>query len=268
MTSKTRTTEAAAQRRRPKAEALAERKARSAVRADAPARGRTRAAPAARPASIDAIYERVLQAIMEHRLPPGTKLVEEKLASVFSVSRTKIRQVLGRLAHEHLVSVYPKRGAFVASPTVDDARQVFDARRVIEPELVRRVAARATRADIERLHAHARDEVAARAHGDRRATIRLSGAFHQLIAEMAGNTPLARTMHELESLTCLVIILYDAPNLPSCPNHEHGAIVEAIEAGDGARAAKLMIEHLGHVEGALDLREETPQEVDLAEVFG
>ena len=79
-------------------------------------------------------------------------------------------------------------------------------------------------------------ESAARRANDKRAIIRLSGDFHQIIADIAGNSFLARTMRELESLTCLVIILYDAPDVPSCPYDEHTGLIDAIEARDaGAR---------------------------------
>ena len=233
----------------------------------APAATGAKARRKAQPQSIDGIYQRVLGAILAHQLPPGTQLVEERLASVFGVSRTKIRQALARLAHDSVVTVIPNRGAFVSSPTVAEAREVFAARRLIEPDLVRRLAARATAAEIERLRTHVAQESAARAADDRRAIIRLSGEFHQAIAEMAGNSFLARTVRELETLTCLVIILYDAPNIPSCPFHEHSSITDAIEARDAGRAAALMIEHLTHVESTLDLNREADVEVDLEAVF-
>jgi DNA-binding GntR family transcriptional regulator len=209
----------------------------------------------------------VLAAILGHQLPPGTQLVEERLAGVFGVSRTKIRQALARLAHDSIVTVIPNRGAFVSSPTVAEARDVFEARRLIEPDLVRRLAGSANAAEIERLRAHVAFESVARAANDRRAIIRLSGDFHQIIAELAGNGFLARTMRELETLTCLVIILYDAPNVPSCPHHEHSGIIDAIEAHDGERAAQLMLDHLNHVEGALDLSRPVDGEIDLEAVF-
>ena len=234
----------------------------SSADAGKPKTGRRRAPP-----SIDGIYQRVLGAILAHQLPPGTQLVEERLASVFGVSRTKIRQALGRLAHESIVTNVPNRGAFVSSPTVEEAREVFEARRLIEPDLVRRLARSATAEQIERLRAHVALESAARAANDRRAIIRLSGDFHQIIAELAGNAFLARAMRELETLTCLVIILYDAPNVPSCPYDEHSAITDAIEAHDPGRAAAMMVEHLNHVEGSLDLKQATGGEVDLEAVF-
>jgi DNA-binding GntR family transcriptional regulator len=237
--------------------------------------GQSPAAPASaakvkgrRPApSAEEIYDRVLVAIMEHRLPPGTKLVEEKLAGIFRVSRTKVRQALGRLAHDKIVTVIRNRGAFVSSPTVDEARQVFNARRIIEPPLVRQLAERSVPSQIARLRAHVSLESEARAKNDRRKIIRLSGEFHQLIADMVGNTFLSKTMRDLESLTCLVIILYDSPNIASCPYHEHGDLVDAIEARDADRAAAQMVTHLNHVESTLDLYVASAGEVDLDAVF-
>ncbi len=217
--------------------------------------------------SVDAIHQRVVLAIVEHRLPPGTKLGEERLAKVFGVSRTQIRQVIERLAHDSIVTVQPNRGAFVSSPTVDEAREVFAARRLIEPDLVRRASALATAADIRRLRDHVAQESAAREANEKRAIIRLSGEFHQIIADIAGNRFLARTMRELETLTCLVIILYDAPNVPACPYHEHSDLVDAIEARQADRSAALMVEHLRHVEASLDFERGDDGEVDFEAVF-
>ena len=238
------------------------RRATAAVAVGGPATRRK-----APPPSVDTIVERVLEAILAHQLPPGTQLVEERLASVFAVSRTKIRQALGRLAHDGIITMIPNRGGFVSSPSVEEARAVFEARRLIEPYLVRQLAASATALNVERLRAHVALESAARAANDKRSIIRLSGQFHQIIADMVGNAFLARTMRELETLTCLVIILYDAPNVPSCPYHEHSDVIDAIEAHDAERAATLMVEHLNHVEGTLDLAPGTDGEIDLEAVF-
>ena len=247
--------------------------AKPAARAATPAKGKPlrsttkpAAAKAAQP-SVDVIHQRVLTAIVEHRLPPGTKLGEERLAKVFGVSRTQIRQVIERLAHDRIVTVQPNRGAYVSSPSVDEAREVFAARRLIEPDLIRQATRMAQKADIQRLRHHVAQESAARAANDKRAIIRLSGEFHQLIAEIAGNRFLAKTMRELETLTCLVIILYDAPNVPACPYHEHSDLVDAIEARDAERAAVHMVEHLRHVEASLDFQRGSDGEIDFGAVF-
>lgn len=219
---------------------------------------------AAAPPAEDAIYERLLAAIFEHRLPPGTKLGEESLAGIFGVSRARIRGVLPRLAHEGVVTLEPNRGAFVAKPTVTEAREVFEARRVIEPGIVERVAkSPERRAIVARLRQHVAAERRARQDQDLRGIVRLSGEFHMLLAEMSGNAVLAKAMRELATRTCLVIALYDKPAMPSCLGEEHADIVDAIAAGESARAIRLMLEHLHHVERNLDLTITAAAPVDL-----
>ena len=105
------------------------------------------AAPAAPPTDTE-MYERVVSAILDHRLPPGTKLGEDKLAGAFGVSRTRIRPVLMRLANEQVVTLVPNRGATVAQPTEQEAREVFEVRRLIEPTLVELFIAKADEADM------------------------------------------------------------------------------------------------------------------------
>jgi DNA-binding GntR family transcriptional regulator len=240
---------------------------KTVVTPNAPALASAMATPRPKRASVEDISERVLNAIWEHRLPPGTKLVEEKLAGIFGVSRTKIRQALARLAHDGVLTISPNRGTFVSSPTIDEARQVFNARRLLEPALIRGVVGTATAAQIARLRSCTALEAAARARDDRRSVIRLSGEFHILLAEMSANPFLIKTTRELCSLTCLIIALYDTPGIAACPHHEHGALIDAIEARDAERSALVMREHLDHVEHSLDLDVPAGDEIDLVAVF-
>jgi DNA-binding GntR family transcriptional regulator len=217
--------------------------------------------------SNDDIYEKIYIAILEHRLLPGTKLAEERLAEIFGVSRARIREVLTRFAYEQIVELIPNKGAFVAKPTVDQARDVFEARRAIEPAIMRRLAQKAGVDEVEALLAHVEQEMAARSRGDKRAVIRLSGEFHNLCADLSGNTALARSQRELTTLTCLIILLYDAPPVHSCRADEHSMIVDAITNKDGESAATLMLQHLDHIEGSVHL-ESGPEEADLEDIFG
>jgi len=219
-------------------------------------------------ASVEEISDKILGAIWEHRLPPATKLVEEKLAGVFGVSRTKIRLALARLSHDGILTTEPNRGTFVSSPTVEQARQVFVARRLLEPALMRELCETGLRRDqLVRLRKNIAMEVEARTRNDRRATIRLSGEFHVLLADTALNAYVSKYMHELCSLTCLVIALYDAPGTPACPHHEHAAIVDALEARAADAACALMVEHLDHVENTLRLEMPADAEVDFQALF-
>ena len=100
---------------------------------------RTLRLSASKVASEADIYERIYEAVVEHRLLPGTKLSEERVAELFSVSRTQVRGVLQRLAVEQLVTLIPNRGAFVTTPSADEAHDVLEVRRTLEPAVVRRL---------------------------------------------------------------------------------------------------------------------------------
>ncbi|MDH6186730.1 GntR family transcriptional regulator [Polaromonas sp. CG_23.6] len=215
----------------------------------------------------DEIYEKIYLSILEHRLLPGTKLAEERMAQIFKVSRARIREVLARLAHEQIVEILPKRGAYVAKPTVEDARGIFEARRVIEPAIMLRLAKGADDRQITLLKRHIDFEGDARQRNDKRAIIRLSGEFHNLAAELAGNAALTRSLRELATLTCLIILLYDAPPTLSCRVDEHARIVDAIVMRDGETAASLMLEHLQHIENSVNLQGAV-DEADLESIFG
>ncbi|MFP5405900.1 MAG: GntR family transcriptional regulator [Gammaproteobacteria bacterium] len=222
--------------------------------------------PAPRENVNDDIYEQIYVAILEHRLHAGTKLGEDRLAKIFNVSRARVREVLARLAHEQVVELYPQRGAFVAKPSPEQAMDVFEARRLIEPAVLRRLVQTATPEKVDRLRQHQALEMDARRRGDKRAVIRLSGEFHQLVADLAGNSALARSMRELSTLTCLAIFLYDAPTADSCRADEHERIIEAIAGHDADLAAQLMLDHLDHIEGSLKLTAST-EEADLESIF-
>ncbi len=182
------------------------------------------------------------------------------------MSRARVREVLARLAHEQIVELYPQRGAFVAKPSIEQARDVFEARRLIEPAVLRRLIETLTPEKIARLRQHQELESDARRRNDKRAVIRLSGEFHTLAAELAGNSALARSMRELCMLTCLTIFLYDAPTANSCRNDEHQLIIDSVAKRDRARAEKLMLDHLDHIESSLKL-DNTAVEADLEAIF-
>lgn len=222
---------------------------------------------AGREQGVDAIAEKISTAILEHRLAPGTKLGEDRLATIFGTNRAKIREVLTRLAHEQVVELVPQRGAHVAKPTIEQARDVFEARRLIEPGVLRRLIGTIDDFKMQRLRRHLELEADARQRGDARAVVRLSGEFHLLLAELAGNSSLARTMRELSTLTCLIISLYDAPTATSCRADEHEEIVEAIKRKDARKAEALMLHHLDHIQESLKL-DAGSDEADLESILG
>jgi DNA-binding GntR family transcriptional regulator len=213
------------------------------------------------------VYERLWAAIMDHSLPPETRLVEERLCEIFGLGRTRLRQVLQRLAHERVVTLMPNRGAIVSKPSVREARDVFAARRVVEAGTVCAFVANATRADMKRIHEHLAREKAAWRENDRRAAVRLSGDFHLLIAEAAGNAILLEILRDLVSRSSLIIAVFQTPGAPACPPDEHEQMVMALERRD-SRAVELMTHHLDHVLSDLRLEDPSAATVDLRSVLG
>src|ERR1700689_1244493 len=94
------------------------------------------------------VHEQIWSAIVDHSLPPETRLVESELCEIFGVGRTRVRQVLQRLAHERVVTLMRNRGAKVSKPSVREAREVFAARRLIETSIVETVIKSGARKDI------------------------------------------------------------------------------------------------------------------------
>jgi DNA-binding GntR family transcriptional regulator len=215
----------------------------------------------------DKVHDRIHAAIAAQELPPGTRLREDQMRQIFGVSRARIRKVFSRLAFEGLVAIEPNRGASVAKPSPEEARENFAARRAIEVALVRMVAGKFEPRHKTALARHIARETAAEARRDATDMIRLSGEFHALLAELAGNRTLEKFLRELITRESLVILAYEKPGQPSCSNHEHRLILDALARRDGAKAAKLMLQHLENVEKRLDLDRDTSRVVDLKQVF-
>lgn len=220
-----------------------------------------------RGARAAAIYRSILDAIVEHRLPPRTKLSEDEIGAAFGVSRTIVRSALQALAHQHMVVIEKNRGAFVAAPSVEEAREVFEARRTLEATIARRAAERTSEADASRLERHLKEEAEALGRGDRPRAIQLSGLFHLGIAEIARQRVMERFLRELVSRASLVIALYGRSGASACGHAEHEAILQALSRHDAERAAAAMLAHLTHIEQDLDLAPAEAGPVDLAAVL-
>jgi DNA-binding GntR family transcriptional regulator len=217
-------------------------------------------------ASASEVYEQIWSAIIDNSLPPETRLVEERLCEIFGVGRTRLRQVLQRLAHERVVTLMPNRGAIVSKPSVPEARDVFAARRILEAGTVTGFIESASRSDCKRIHEHVMREQAACRQGDRRVSLKLSGEFHLIIAEVAGNQILSDMLRDLVSRSSLIIAVYQTPGATCCPPDEHRELAAALERRE-PRAAELMSRHLDRVLADLRLEEPAAKGVDLRSVF-
>lgn len=199
----------------------------------------------------DAVYDTISRALLSGRLAPGSPLRETALAGVFGLSRERIRKILQRLGTNRLIELVPNRGAFVASPSLAHARDIYDARRMLESGIVEHLAPQLDAAACEALAQHVRDEANALTAGDRAESVRLSARFHTILAEATGNVYVIQQMQELVSRTSMLVAVYEAAGAMQCACEEHRGIFTALVQGDGAGAAKAMRTHLSLIETRL-----------------
>lgn len=224
--------------------------------------GLRRSAAAARPVAADGVTARIVDAItsaiVERQLMPGTKLAEQKIADLFGVSRTLVRQALNQLSRDRLVTLSPARGACVAMPGADEARQVFAVRAMIESTMVRDLCAIVSDEQVAALVAHLQAEQAAVARTDVPGRTRLLADFHTVLARMTGNEVLAELLADLLNRSSLIALMYQSSLSARQSQREHQGIVAAIGRRDGRSAARLMAQHLASVERNLHLPSVTP----------
>lgn len=215
----------------------------------------------------EAIVEHIFEAIIEQRLPPGTKLSESALCEAFGVGRMRIRRSLLLLASREVVDLRANRGAFVASPTAEQAAEIFEARLILEPDIARLAVERATDADLDMLTRHLEEEYEAHRQGRRNEAIRLSGQFHVHLCQIAGNSVMLRMMKELVTRTSLIIGIYGAPGMVNCRDDDHASIADAIRARDADKASRMMRLHLKHIQEHLDLSSRKRPQLDLVTIL-
>jgi DNA-binding GntR family transcriptional regulator len=215
----------------------------------------------------EVIYQSISDAIIEHRLKPGARLREDALADVFDISRTGIRKILQRLALEELVTLTPRRGASVTRPSADEAKDVFDARQMIECGLIPEITRRITREDIQTLRDMATQEREALRAGEQSTAIKLSAAFHGHLARLSGNATLAAFVERLCSRSSLILAVYGNPGHLGCESHDHEDLVSYLEKGNGERAQAFMGRHLKAIEASLSIHSEEDEAPDLYTIF-
>jgi DNA-binding GntR family transcriptional regulator len=192
---------------------------------------------------VGAIYRALRRAIIEQALEPGAKLPEDAIGERFGASRTIVRHALGQLAAEGLVELRRNRGAAVATPSWDQARDIFDVRIAMERLVMQRLAGKLTAAQIDQLRSHVEEEERARGR-DEPLSIRLATEFHIVLAEMTGSAVLERYVSETSSRCGLILALYSRPHSSECAVSEHREIIDALVKGDAARAIAVMDQHL------------------------
>lgn len=187
----------------------------------------------------------VRELILGGQLTAGARLAEAELADRLGVSRTPVREALGRLAAEGLVELVPNRGARVATWSRVELEGVFELRALLEPQLTALAVPRSTAADADDLDDLAQRMTAAAADQDLDALVPLNRAFHDRLVDLADHPALAAA---LAGAVRAPIVLrnfhaYDPASLQRSLAH-HVEIVAALRAGDPAWARAVMTAHI------------------------
>lgn len=215
----------------------------------------------------ESIFQALMNAIVEHQLPPGSKLPEEALAEVFGVSRTGIRKVLQRLAAVQMVTLLPRRGAQVATPGVDEARDIFRTRALIECGNLPAVLAHLQPPHLAGLTQRIAQEQQAHEARDGAAAIRLSAAFHIELQAIAGNQVLTELVTRLTQRSSLVIAAWGAPWQQGCRCDDHDRLVAHLRAGDLAALTEALQHHFDHIVSSLHFERSGETLPDFSRLF-
>jgi DNA-binding GntR family transcriptional regulator len=195
------------------------------------------------------VYRRVFDAILEQRIPSGTKLNEAELAKIFAVSRTVIRKAMVRLAHDGVVETKKNKGTTLACVTPQEAHSVFEARKITEVAVVKLACQKITAEDAESLRELIEKELAAESAGDHGKALRLSGEFHFKIADIAANPPLASFVRNLVSRISLIIAQFETPGATLCQLQDDiYVLVIAMVAQDEDISESLMVLNVQNIE--------------------
>jgi DNA-binding GntR family transcriptional regulator len=197
-------------------------------------------------------YEHLRAAIVEGRLAPNERLVEEELAARLGTTRANVRTGLARLEAEGLVSREHNRGARVRVIGIDEAIEILEVRATVEALAARRAAARAGDADRDRLRAIVAQMEVRAAASDLLGYSQLNANLHASILAIAAHATATKVLSALHSQAVRFqfrTILQ--PGRPAQSLAEHRAIVESICAGDEDGAAAAMLRHLDGVVHAL-----------------
>src|SRR5438445_3279311 len=196
------------------------------------------------------IAQQVVESILAQKLAPGERLGEQDLAELFGVSRTLVREALMQLQARGFVEVRTRKGWYVVEPSVEEARDAFSARRIIETGILSE-AGRPLQSVVRKLRQHIAQEEQAIEGADAATRAFLLADFHVCLAECLGQRLLCDVLRDLTARTTLAASLYQSKHDAGQSCAEHAAIVAALEEGQLELARQRMLEHIGSVEAAL-----------------
>jgi DNA-binding GntR family transcriptional regulator len=199
--------------------------------------------------TVDALADRLRQEIFDGKLLPGQAIPQEEIAARFGVSRSPLREALRQLEAEGTVEYRANRGAFVASLDEATVRETYGVRRILEEGAIRLVMPRIDDTTIAALRAVARDLNRER---DTRTFARKHHEFHLKLYEAAGNSILAKAIHDHSLRIVRVPHAREmVEEVAAVSKEDHERLLVALEHRDEAAALEATLEHLDHMEAVI-----------------
>jgi DNA-binding GntR family transcriptional regulator len=191
-------------------------------------------------------YEVIRNAIVQSDLPPGSVVSERTLSEQFGFGRAPIRAAIQRLAAEGFLLIVPQQGIIVASPSLEEVRDLFELRVALESYVVRRLALEPQEVDFVHLELLLEKQEKAAQEQNIRLYRQLDVDFHLFLAHSLGNSELYSSMERLSDRLHRIIasVISRRPARMIDSTIEHRAIVQAIATGDPDAAEMAMITHL------------------------
>jgi DNA-binding GntR family transcriptional regulator len=201
--------------------------------------------------SDEKIYNKILKSIVEHQLPPGARLPEDKLAEAFGKSRTSIRKVLQRLNR----------------PSKQEAQEVLQSRIMLEPLLIPELLNHWTPKNSLYFRQLVTQEKTADLGEDQATLIQLTAQFHYELSRLSGNSVMAQFIEQLCYRSSLIIAAYGNRHSVSCDCGDHLEIIELLDKNDCEKAQLWMARHLTHIQSSLNLNIKTNAKIDYQQLF-
>ena len=186
------------------------------------------------------------QAILDFELKPGQRLVERELMEQLAVSRTTVREALRELTSEGLVTVVPQRGAVVATPSLDDAVDLYEVRAALESLVVQRFVERASDEQVMRLDAAVQGfQDASIRTADIRQILAAKDLFYVVLIEGARSSALQALLEGIQArVQVLRATSLSEEGRTFAAVRELRAVVDAIKQRDAPLAARLTADHI------------------------
>ncbi len=203
------------------------------------------------------VYEELRLLIMTGEIKPGTRMMEIELAESMGVSRTPVREAIRQLEKDNLVTIEPRKGAYVSDISPEDFDSMMLVREPLEGLATYLATINMSDAEIAEVRKAAEDCEKAIASGDQEKLTKTDTHFHNLITRGSGNTYLIHLCQDLkEQVMRFRYVYFKSSKRAEEIVSEHRKIVEAMENRDAEGARRDSIEHINNLRRSIKREED------------